>query len=1176
MTRTARVTVATALACTSLALGVVGPAQRVGAEPPRTTDIVGPSGTDYFGERTLVLSNGNFVVADEFYDFGATDDVGAVYLYNGATNTLISTLTGSTAGDKVGYQLIEVGQGNFVVASPNWRNPAAAANNAGAVTWVDGVTGLNGAVTATNSLVGSRVDDGVGEVTVLTNGNYVVHSPSWDNGALLSNAGAATWGRGASGVTGEISASNSLVGMIPGDHVGERVMALETGNYVVDSPRWDSGPGLVDVGAATWGSGASGTFGAVSTLNSLYGTQTNDKVANSYTLALTNGNYAVRSGFWDGGVAPSAAGAVTWGNGETGTMGPVGLGNSLTGGSANDHVGDYPGALLPNGDYVVTTMAWDAGPGATDVGAATWRSGATGTGSVGAVVGPANSLVGTTTNDHVSWFGITPLANGNYVVSSPQWDAPGVVDAGAATWIDGANPLDTVGPINATNSLTGTTASDGVGFGVGALTNGNYVVLTSRWDGPGAVDAGAATWGDGATGISGSIAASNSIIGTHPNDEVGDSVAALENGNYVVGSPSWNANHGAATWASGLGGTVGPVTSANSLVGTGNDVVARSIAPLPNGNYVVMSDQWNNGTATVAGAVTWSNGLGGTVGPVTAVNSLVGTATLDQVGTIIALPNSSYLVYSYGVDTPTATDAGALTFAGAAGITGTITADNSLIGTVPGDIRQPKALFTSSGSILVPRPDANKVTLLMIDLTPPTFESTPSITVPVTPGQSSAVVSYPMPAASDDVGSPTVSCTPPPGASFPIGTTTVTCTATNSVGLTAATSFTITVVADYLPLPPVRLADTRATGETIDGRFARSGVLAADTVLTLDVAGRGGVPVDAVAATLNVTVTEASADGYATVYPCGAPRPTASNLNYTTGGTIPNAVITKLGTGATAGQVCIYAQQALHLVVDVNGAFPPSSTYTAINPARLLDTRKGFPTIDGAQAGTGAAAAESVTAVQIVGRAGIPISTAAAVLNVTVTEPGAPGYATVYPCGTTPPTASNLNYTPGQTIPNLAIAKIGSGGSVCVYSQSPTHLVVDVLGYFPASTTYVGQTPERVLDTRPGFSTIDGQGAGAGVRPTGTVTVVHVAGRGGVSPNATTAVLNVTVTEPAAAGYATVYPCGIDPPLASNVNFDANQSIPNAVLTKIGTNGDVCIVNSQPTHLIADVTGYFP
>ena len=70
--------------------------------------------------------------------------------------------------------------------------------------------------------------------------------------------------------------------------------------------------------------------------------------------------------------------------------------------------------------------------------------------------------------------------------------------------------------------------------------------------------------------------------------------------------------------------------------------------------------------------------------------------------------------------------------------------------------------------------------------------------------------------------------------------------------------------------------------------------------------------------------------------------------------------------------------------------------------------------------------------------------------------------------------------------------------------------------------------------------------------------------------------LNVTVTDPTAADYVTVCPCGFDSPLASNLNFSAGQTIPNAAITKIGTNGDVCLVNSKPTQLIADVIGYFP
>ena len=87
----------------------------------------------------------------------------------------------------------------------------------------------------------------------------------------------------------------------------------------------------------------------------------------------------------------------------------------------------------------------------------------------------------------------------------------------------------------------------------------------------------------------------------------------------------------------------------------------------------------------------------------------------------------------------------------------------------------------------------------------------------------------------------------------------------------------------------------------------------------LTVAGRGGVPTNAAAAVLNVTVTAAQDGGYLTVFPCGSTQPNASSLNFTTGQTIPNGVIAKIGT---AGKVCIYTSAGTHLLVDANGYFP--------------------------------------------------------------------------------------------------------------------------------------------------------------------------------------------------------------------------------------------------------------
>ena len=153
--------------------------------------------------------------------------------------------------------------------------------------------------------------------------------------------------------------------------------------------------------------------------------------------------------------------------------------------------------------------------------------------------------------------------------------------------------------------------------------------------------------------------------------------------------------------------------------------------------------------------------------------------------------------------------------------------------------------------------------------------------------------------------------------------------------------------------------------------------------------------------------------------------------SYTIGATVPNAVVAKVGDG---GAVCIFVSVTTDVIVDVNGYFPAGTSLQSINPARVLETRPGEVTVDGQQQGAGPSAGGSVTAVTVAGRAGVPGDAVAAVLNVTVTDPVAAGYATLYPCGGTPPTASNINYVPGLTVANLAISKIGDGGAVCILS----------------------------------------------------------------------------------------------------------------------------------------------
>ncbi len=673
------------------------------------TELSGSVGSGAFGAAVTVLSNGNFVVTDPAYSIsGDAANVGAVYLYDGATLAVISTLTGSTANDRVGNGGVTVlPNGNYVVYSGAWNNGAVAA--AGAVTWCSGTSGVYGAVSAANSLVGSTTNDNVGMygMTVLANGNYVVHSYNWNNGSTTT-VGAATWCSGASGTKGVVSPTNSLVGVSTNDMVGAGgITPLANGNYVVRSQYWQNGA-VFQVGAVTWGNGAVGTKGRVSATNSLIGSTSSDKVGSGGVTALANGNYVVGSPNWDRGTSGDV-GAATWGSGTSGVTGVVSAANSLVGSNGSDQVGSAGALALANGNYVVRSPNWDRGS-VSDVGAATWCNGTTGTKGV---VAATNSLVGSAADDRVG-LGALALASGGYVVLSLYWDNGAAADAGAATWCGGASMV--TGVVSAANSLVGGTAGDQVGSGgAAALANGGCVVLSPNWDNGLATDAGAATWG----GVTGLVSAANSLVGSSAGDQVSSGgVTLLPNGNYVVSSPKWinggAANAGAVTSGNGSGGVSGAVSATNSLVGgtAGDKVGSGGATALTNGNYVVCSPNWSSGAAAGVGAVTWVRGGGGTTGAVSAANSLVGGTAGDGVGGygITAFTNSTYLLRSPSWDNGAAANAGAVSLGGGVSdMTGLVSPANSVLGDVAGGgSSMTFALDASRKRLLVGYPSGNR------------------------------------------------------------------------------------------------------------------------------------------------------------------------------------------------------------------------------------------------------------------------------------------------------------------------------------------------------------------------------------------------------------------------------------------------------------------------------------
>lgn len=250
----------------------------------------------------------------------------------------------------------------------------------------------------------------------------------------------------------------------------------------------------------------------------------------------------------------------------------------------------------------------------------------------------------------------------------------------------------------------------------------------------------------------------------------------------------------------------------------------------------------------------------------------------------------------------------------------------------------------------------------------------------------------------------------------------------------------------YAPLPPARIADTRAgSGEPYAGDTLPPG-----GYLSIQVGGAGGVPATGVeAAVMNLTITNTTSPGFLQLYPQGEAQPLSSSVNWTgTGQTVANRVVVPLGP---TGEVTVFNPVGdVDLVLDVNGWFASASGtmtdpsfFTPIDPTRILDTR-----LEGPQIGAGVSMTEPMTG----GPAGVPTTASAVVTNVTTTDTAGPGYLGLYPGPET--LDSDLNwFAAGQTQANLDLVTLSSADTTTAYDAGgQADLVLDVSGYFTPAT----------------------------------------------------------------------------------------------------------------------------
>jgi hypothetical protein len=240
----------------------------------------------------------------------------------------------------------------------------------------------------------------------------------------------------------------------------------------------------------------------------------------------------------------------------------------------------------------------------------------------------------------------------------------------------------------------------------------------------------------------------------------------------------------------------------------------------------------------------------------------------------------------------------------------------------------------------------------------------------------------------------------------------------------------------FYPLTPCRVADTRNPTAPLGGPS-----LAAQSTRSFPIlASSCGLPANAQAYSLNfAAVPKGPSLAYLTAWPAGQQQPLVASLNDATGTVLSNAVIVPAGLG---GAVNVFATDATDLVIDINGYFAPQgpgglSLYT-VTPCRVLDTRlpAGSPPFS-------ATRDVNVTAASC----GAPATAQAYVFNATVVPPGFLGYITMWPQGQTQPLAAALNAYDGAVTNNMAIVPTTTG-SISVFPSAPTHLVLDIFGYF--------------------------------------------------------------------------------------------------------------------------------
>jgi uncharacterized repeat protein (TIGR02543 family) len=373
----------------------------------------------------------------------------------------------------------------------------------------------------------------------------------------------------------------------------------------------------------------------------------------------------------------------------------------------------------------------------------------------------------------------------------------------------------------------------------------------------------------------------------------------------------------------------------------------------------------------------------------------------------------------------------------------------------------------------------------------------------------------------------------------------------------------------FLALTPCRVVDTRNANGTFGGPAITGG-----TARSFPLSEGGnpcGIPSNAVAYSLNVTVVTTGHLGYLTIWPTGQSQPVVSTMNSPDGRTKANAAIIPAGT--PNGAVSVYVTDTTNVILDIDGYFtaPTGSTlaFYPLTPCRVVDTRNGNgdlggPFLTGSQQRN----------FPILESSCIPSGVTPSAYSFNLTAVAHParqrlGYLTVWPMGQQQPSVSTLNNPTGTNVANAAIVPAGTNGAIAVYPNNDTDLLIDINGYFaaqgPNGLSLYAATPCRVLDTR---------NVGNGQPFQGNLAVNAAFSNCAPPNNAEAFVFNATVVPPGGLGYLTLWPDGENQPVVSTLNAPDGSITSNMAIVPTN-NGAIDAYASALTQLLLDISSYF-